>query len=58
VLPGNVNGGGVVTTADLSTVQKDISTNTYSVWADVDGNGVVNQADYNAVQSRLGNKLP
>jgi len=58
VLPGNVNGGGVVTIADLNTVQNDIQTHTYSIWADVDGNGVVNQVDYNDVKKRIGNRLP
>jgi MBG domain (YGX type)/Bacterial Ig-like domain (group 3)/Dockerin type I domain len=58
VLPGNVNGGGVVTVTDANTVKNDMNARKYSVWADVDGNGVVNQTDYNNVKKRIGNRLP
>jgi hypothetical protein len=58
VLPGDVNGVGVVTMADLNTVANDMRNHKYSIWADVDANGVVNQIDYNNVKKRLGNKLP
>jgi hypothetical protein len=57
VLPGNVNGGGTVTLADLATVKNDIATNTYSIWADVNGDGVVDQSDYNQVKKRIGTHL-
>ena len=54
VLPGDVNGDGVVSAKDLASVQNDIRTHKYVIWADVDGNGVVNQTDYNDVKKRLG----
>jgi hypothetical protein len=58
VLPGNVNGGTVVTKADLNTVASDMRSHSYSIWADVDGNAVVNQTDYNNVKKRIGTRLP
>jgi len=58
VLPGNVNGGGVVTVADANTVKNDILNHIYSIWADVDGNGVVDQTDYINVRKRIGTRLP
>jgi hypothetical protein len=58
VLPGDVNGDGVVTIADAVTVGNDIESNTYSVWADVDGSGKVAHKDLKDVRRRLGSHLP
>ena len=57
VLPGDVDGDGVVSTKDLTRVKKDIRTHKYEIWADVDGNGLVNQTDYNEVKKRLGSNF-
>ena len=58
VLPGDVNGDGLVSASDLIAVRNDIMTGTYSIWADVDGNGVVDLTDYSNVRRRSGLRLP
>ena len=59
VLPGDVDGDGVVTVLDAVDVMNEIAANQpYSVWADVVGDGVVDMNDYLAVRIRKGTKLP
>ncbi len=59
VLPGDVNGDGVVNSQDMATVQGEIlGVIPSTVWADVDGNGKVDITDYNYVRKWLGSKLP
>jgi hypothetical protein len=58
VLPGDVNGDGVVSTSDMVLVRNDIQSGTYSIWADVDGSGVVDITDFQNVRKRLGTHLP
>ena len=60
VLPGDVNGDGVVNSQDLVVVRNAIlGTGDPSMigWADIDGDGVVNLTDYVAVRKRLGKRL-
>ena len=59
VLPGDVNGDGVVNSQDIAAVQGQIlGVISTTVWADVDGNGEVDITDYNDVRKWLGFKLP
>jgi hypothetical protein len=58
VLPGDVDGDGVVTVLDAVDVMNEIAAKPYSVWADVVGDGVVDMNDYLAVRIRKGTKLP
>jgi hypothetical protein len=59
VLPGDVDGDGVVTVLDAVDVMNDMAANQpYSVWADVVGDGEVDMNDYLAVRIRKGTKLP
>jgi hypothetical protein len=59
VLPGDVDGDGVVTVLDAVDVMNEIAANQpYSVWADVVGDGVVDMNDYLAVRIRKGTELP
>jgi hypothetical protein len=59
VLPGDVNGDGVVSSLDMATVQGQIlGVITPTIWADVDGSGKVDLTDYNDVRKWLGSKLP
>ncbi len=59
VLPGDVDGDGVVTVLDAVDVLNEIAANQqYSVWDDVVGDGVVDMNDYLAVRTRIGTKLP
>jgi hypothetical protein len=65
VVPGDVNGDGVVDSLDMGVVRNQIvGAAAVTVWADADGtvdaNGdpVVTMNDYNAVKKLLGSKLP
>jgi hypothetical protein len=58
VLPGDVNGDGVVTIRDAILVHNEIASGSYLIWDDIDGNSVVNIADLNGVRKRLGTHLP
>jgi hypothetical protein len=63
VLPGDFDGDGTVTSADLTDVRNQMPQYlapgaTPSIWADLDGNGVVDVNDYAAVKKWLGKKLP
>ena len=60
VLPGNVNGDGVVNSQDMVLVRNGIQgTGDPSMigWADLDGNGIVDINDYNAVRKNVGKHL-
>ncbi len=59
VLPGDVDGDGIVTVLDAVDVMNEIAANQpYSAWDDVVGDGVVEMNDYLAVRTRIGTKLP
>lgn len=58
VLPGDVNGDGVVSSNDMVLVRNQILLGTYNIWDDVNGDGVIDITDYNDVRSRLGTHLP
>jgi microcystin-dependent protein len=58
VLPGDVNGDGVVNSQDLATVQGEIlGVLNPTSWADVDGTCKIDGMDYTAVNKWLGSKL-
>jgi protocatechuate 3,4-dioxygenase beta subunit len=64
VLPGDVNGDGVVNSLDMGVVRNEIvGISPETVWADLDGaldnegNIVIDMNDYNAVKKRLGSSL-
>jgi len=60
VLPGDVNGDGVVNSQDMVLVRNEIQgTGDPSMigWADLDGNGIVDINDYNAVRKNVGKHL-
>jgi len=60
VLPGDVNGDGVVNSQDMVLVRNEIQgTGDPSMigWADLDGNGIVDINDYNAVRKNIGKHL-
>ena len=60
VLPGDVNGDGLVTTADIVDARNDQASlgGTYVVWADVNGDGVIDMNDLLEIRKRIGSKLP
>jgi ELWxxDGT repeat protein len=63
VLPGDVNGDGVVNASDLIAVRNQMPQYLPvgvlpQVWADVDGSGTIDTADVTAVGIRAGKKLP
>ena len=60
VLPGDVNGDGIVTTADIVDARNDQASlgGTYVVWADVNGDGVIDMNDLLEIRKRIGSKLP
>ena len=61
VLPGDVNGDGVVSVTDATTVRNDMPANNgnvYVVWADVNGDGTVDLTDYTLVSNKRNTKLP
>ena len=61
VLPGDVNGDGVVNSQDEVLIRNQIQgTGNPALipWADVNGDGVVNITDYNLVKDQVGTQLP
>jgi hypothetical protein len=50
VLPGDVNGDGVLNGNDLTALVDQIKAGQYSIWDDVDGNGADNLTDYSIVR--------
>ena len=61
VLPGDVNGDGVVNSQDLVLVRNAIQGTGDPLmigWVDLDGNGVDDLNDYNAVRKHIGKHLP
>jgi hypothetical protein len=61
VLPGDINGDGVVSAQDLILARNAIQgTGDPSMigWVDLDGSGTVNLNDFNLVRKRLGTRLP
>jgi hypothetical protein len=61
VLPGDVDGDGVVTSQDVVLVRNmflGFGGTAVTIFGDLDGNGVVDINDYNAVRRRVGTKLP
>jgi hypothetical protein len=57
VLPGDVNGDGVVSGADATTVNNQIHKG-YVIWDDVNGDGVIDVTDVTEVRKRIGKRLP
>ena len=57
VLPGDFNGDGVVSSADMTGVNNEIG-QSYDVWADINGDGTVDINDVKIVRSKIGTKLP
>jgi hypothetical protein len=61
VLPGDINGDGVVNAQDM-VLARNASQGTGDPlqigWADLDGDGAVNLNDITAVRKRLGTRLP
>ncbi len=63
VLPGDVNGDGVVNLADATLVRNEMQGTgdgdpSMMGWADVNGDGVVDFNDFLAVCIRVGTRLP
>ena len=60
VLPGDVNGDGVVNIVDAIGVRDHMQSfgGSYLIWADVDGNGVIDLTDMSEVRKRIGQVLP
>ncbi|MFI5455455.1 MAG: choice-of-anchor Q domain-containing protein [Isosphaerales bacterium] len=61
VLPGDVNGDGVVNSKDITTIRNGWHAKkgaTPPIFGDLIGNGLVNGSDYNAAKKLLGTKLP
>ena len=60
VLPGDVNGDGVVNIVDAIGVRDHMQSfgGSYLIWADVDGSGVIDLTDMTEVRKRIGQVLP
>jgi Dockerin type I domain len=61
VLPGDLNGDGVVNNKDITTIRNEWKGKkgaTATIYGDIIGNGTVNGSDYNAARKELGTKLP
>jgi len=56
VLPGDINGDGVVTASDLSVAVQAMS-QTYNVWADLEGTGMITITDAQDVRKHMGTHL-
>jgi hypothetical protein len=57
VLPGDFNGDGVVTSADVADIN-NATVGAYDVWADLLGTGTVNINDVKLARSKIGTSLP
>ena len=57
VLPGDFNGDGVVSAADMTGVINEVG-QTYDVWADLNGDGTVDSNDAKIARGKIGTKLP
>jgi hypothetical protein len=57
VLPGDVNGDGVVNSADVTAAINEIGA-AYDVWADVTGTGTVTTNDAKVARTKIGTQLP
>ncbi len=57
VLPGDFNGDGVVTSADMTGVNNATAL-PYDIWADMNGDGVVDINDVKLARSKIGTSLP
>lgn len=58
VLPGDLDGNGVVTAIEASTVRRNVGKRYPNpVAADVDGDGVVSMADYNIARANIGRRV-
>jgi RHS repeat-associated protein len=57
VLPGDVNGDGVVSGVDATTVNNQIHEG-YLIWDDVTGDGVIDITDVTEVRKQIGKHLP
>ncbi len=57
VLPGDFNGDGVVSAADMLGVNDEVGL-AYDVWADINGDGTVDVNDVKAVRAKIGTELP
>jgi Dockerin type I domain len=59
VLPGDVNGDGVVNTADISAIRNEWhGKKAATIYGDIIGNGAVKGSDYSSGRKFLGTKLP
>ena len=57
VLPGDFNGDGVVSAADMTGVNNEMG-QAYDVWADLNGDGTVDINDVKVARTKIGTKLP
>jgi hypothetical protein len=57
VLPGDFNGDGVVSSADMTDIN-NATVGAYDVWADLLGTGTVNINDVKLARSKIGTSLP
>jgi hypothetical protein len=57
VLPGDFNGDGVVSSADMTDVN-NATVGAYDVWADLLGTGTINANDVKLARSKIGTSLP
>ena len=61
VLPGDLNGDGVVNNKDITTIRnqwKGKKGATPTIYGEILGDGTVNSSDYNAARKEIGKKLP
>jgi hypothetical protein len=57
VLPGDFNGDGVVSAADMVGVN-NATKGVYDIWADMNGDGKVDSNDVKLVKGKVGTSLP
>ena len=57
VLPGDFNGDGVVSSADVTDVN-NLTIGAYDVWADLNGDGTVDINDVKLARTKIGTSLP
>jgi subtilisin-like proprotein convertase family protein len=56
VLPGDVDGNGVVNVIDALAIRTDMVAGVYDIFADLNGDGVVDDNDFNIARSKNGTK--